>query len=87
MLGKCLAGILLGAPLSAAVLGLVVWSWPGEWEHVVIPVLLLFFPLWAGVMAAAYMFRNATRAWIGLAAANAIAFVLLWLVRDIAGAI
>jgi hypothetical protein len=86
MLGKALAGILLGAPLSAAALGVLIWGWPGEWERVSVPLLSLFFPLWAGVMAATYLFKSAGRAWVWLAAANALAFGLLWLVRDVAGA-
>jgi hypothetical protein len=49
-------------------------------------LLSLFFPLWAGVMAATYLFKSAGRAWVWLAAANALAFGLLWLVRDVAGA-
>jgi hypothetical protein len=87
MLGKTLAGILLGAPLSAAALGVVIWAWPGEWESVSVPLLTLFFPLWAGVMAATYLFLSVSRAWAWLAAANALAFGLLWLVRDVGHAI
>jgi hypothetical protein len=86
MLSKALAGILLGAPLSAAALGVLIWAWPGDWERVVIPLTYLFFPAWAGVMAATYLFKSASRAWIWLAAFNALAFGLLWLVRDFAGA-
>ena len=86
MLSKAIAGILLGAPLSAAALGVLIWAWPGAWERVLMPFSYLFFPLWAGVMAATYLFKSGSRAWIWLAAANAFAFGLLWLVRDVAGA-
>jgi hypothetical protein len=87
MLSKAFAGILLGAPLSAAALGVLIWAWPGAWQNVVIPITYFFFPVWAGVMAATYLFKTSSRAWIWLAAANALAFGLLWLVRDVAGAI
>jgi hypothetical protein len=86
MLSKALAGILLGAPLCVATLGALIWAWPGTWEHVLIPLTYLFFPLWAGVMAATYLFKSARHAWVWLAAANALAFGLLWLVRDVVGA-
>lgn len=87
MLSRCFAGILLGAPLAAFFLGLCVWISPGPWENVVVPWLLLFFPAWVGVMAATYLFRSATRAWVVLLVANVAMFGLLWLVRDIAGAV
>ena len=86
MLSKAVAGILLGAPLCVATLGVLIWASPGPWEHVVIPLMYLFFPLWAAVMAATYLFGSARRAWLWLAAANALAFGMLWLVRDVAGA-
>ena len=87
MLSKAIAGILLGAPLSATVLGVILWMWPGQWESAVIPVLVFFFPAWVAVMALAYLFRTATRAWVWLGAANVAAFGLLWLVRDTVGVI
>jgi hypothetical protein len=87
MLSKSIAGILLGAPLSAAALGVVLWLWPGHWESAVIPVLVFFFPVWVAVMALAYLFRTAPRAWAWLGAANIAAFGLVWLVRDVVGVI
>jgi len=87
MLSKSIAGILLGAPLSAAALGSIVWLWPGPWGSAVIPVLVFFFPAWIAVMAASYLFRSATHAWAWLAAANVGAFGLLWFVRDASGVI
>ena len=55
--------------------------------NAVIPGLVFFFPAWVAVMALAYLFRTATRAWVWLGAANVAAFGLLWLVRDAVGVI
>jgi hypothetical protein len=81
MLGRCLAGVLLGLPLSMALVGLVVWCWPGSSQGVVIPALLAFFPVYTAVMVAAYLFGSARRAWGWLAVANLAAFALLWVAQ------
>lgn len=81
MLGRCLAGVLLGLPLSMALVGLFVWFWPGSSQGVVVPALVAFFPVYTGVMGAAYLFRSASRAWAWLAAANVVAFALLWVAQ------
>lgn len=86
MIARCLAGTLLGFPLSGMLLALCLFWLPQHGQAWLIPVLLLFFPLWIGVMAASYMFRSGTRAWLALAAANGALFVLLWLSRHVAGA-
>lgn len=81
MLAKTLAGIVLGLPLSMAVVSLAIWVWPGSSESVVIPMLTLFFPLWIGVMAATFLFRSGARAWAWLAVANLGAFAALFLAK------
>ncbi len=81
MLGRCAAGVILGLPLSIAVIGTVILAWPGSSEGVIVPMLVLFFPLWIGVMAVAFLFRSGLRAWSWLGAGNLAAFALLWLVR------
>ena len=50
----------------------------GAW---LIPLLILFFPLWIAFMAAAYAARSGKRAWLTLGGANALAFLALWLLR------
>ncbi|WP_201314070.1 hypothetical protein [Dyella sp. EPa41] len=77
MIARCLAGTLLGFPLAAAVLALVLQLLPNHGAAFVIPALILFFPLWTGLMAAAYLFRSGARAWLVLGAANALVFVAL----------
>ncbi|SFS19332.1 hypothetical protein SAMN05216570_3987 [Dyella sp. OK004] len=84
MIARCLAGTLAGFPLSGLLLALVLHWLPDHGQTWLIPVLLLFFPLWAGVMIGSYLFRNGTRAWLTLGAANALIFALLWLSRHLA---
>jgi hypothetical protein len=81
MLAKAFAGILLGLPLSMALVTVAVWLWPYSSEAVVIPMLAIFFPLWIAIMAGTYMFRSGIRAWAWLAAANLGAFAALFLVK------
>ncbi|MGN6094487.1 hypothetical protein HBF26_06890 [Luteibacter jiangsuensis] len=80
MLAKTFAGVLLGLPLSMALVSLAIWLWPHS-ESVVIPMLVLFFPVWIGIMAATFLFRSGPRAWAWLAAANAGAFAALFLAK------
>ncbi|UPG85724.1 hypothetical protein L2Y94_20925 [Luteibacter aegosomatis] len=78
MLAKTFAGIVLGLPLSLAMISLAIWIWPGSSEAVVIPFYVAFFPLWVAVMAATYLFRSGVRAWAWLAVANMGAFAALF---------
>ncbi|RAO76062.1 hypothetical protein [Dyella jiangningensis] len=81
MIARCLAGTLLGFPLAAALLALALRLLPDGGAAFLIPALILFFPLWTGVMAGAYLFRSGPRAWLVLGVANALAFLALWGVR------
>ncbi|HET6433672.1 hypothetical protein [Dyella sp.] len=81
MIGRCLAGVLLGFPLSAMTLALAMALSPARGAGWVIAALIAFFPLWTGVMAASYLFRSGARAWLVLGLANAAAFALLQGVR------
>jgi hypothetical protein len=81
MMARCLAGALLGLPLAAALLALVMHVLPNRGEAYVVPALILFFPLWIALMAGTYMFRSGARAWLMLGAANAVAFLALWAAR------
>lgn len=80
MIARCLAGTLLGFTLAAALPALLLQLLPhgGAW---LIPLLILFFPLWIGFMAAAYAARSGMRAWLALGGANVLAFIALWLLR------
>lgn len=81
MLGKTFAGIVLGLPLSMALISFVIWVWPHSSESVFIPMMVAFFPLWIGIMAATYLFRSGARAWAWLAVANVAAFAALFLAK------
>lgn len=84
MIARCLAGVLLGFPLSGLCLALLLALSPGQGQGWLIPALVLFFPLWTGVMAASYLFRSGLRAWLVLGGANLLAFALLAGVRAMA---
>jgi hypothetical protein len=47
---RLLSGAVLGLPLSAVICGLVAYLPPGEWQSLWVPALLLFFPLWIGII-------------------------------------
>lgn len=81
MLAKTFAGIVLGLPLSMALVAVAIWLWPHSSESVVIPMMVIFFPLWIGIMAATFLFRSGVRAWAWLAAANLAAFAALFLAK------
>lgn len=81
MLAKTFAGIVLGLPLSMALVAVAIWLWPHSSESVVIPMMVIFFPLWIGTMAATFLFRTGVRAWAWLAVANLAAFATLFLAK------
>lgn len=81
MIARCLAGTVLGFPLAGLLLALLLYLLPGHGQAVLVPALILFFPLWTAFMAGAYMFRSGTRAWLVMGAANAVLFAALWLLR------
>ena len=81
MLAKTFAGIVLGLPLSMALVAVAIWLWPHSSESVVIPMMVIFFPLWIGIMAATFLFRTDVRAWAWLAVANLAAFATLFLAK------
>jgi hypothetical protein len=84
MIARCLAGVLLGFPLSAALIALL-YALPGG-QSALIALLLLFFPLWIACMTVAYFFRSGVRAWLSFGTANLAAFAALWLTRHLGGA-
>ncbi|GLQ96607.1 hypothetical protein [Dyella mobilis] len=79
MIGRCLAGVLLGLPLSAVTLRLLLLALPGNGADWLIPALILFFPLWMSLMIGAFAFRSAMRVWLTFGGANAAGFAALWL--------
>jgi hypothetical protein len=83
MWAKSLAAGLLGFPLAVGVVGLVALLGPGSWEARTLPMLLLFFPIWIGAIAAAFLFQTGLRAWAWMGGATALSFALLYLVKMI----
>jgi len=81
MIARCLAGTLLGFPLAALLLALSLHLLPNHGQALLIPALILFFPLWTAFMAGAYLFRSGSRAWLVLGGANVAVFAVLWLLR------
>ncbi|MBB1088744.1 hypothetical protein H4F99_09600 [Lysobacter sp. SG-8] len=73
MWARALAGAVPGFFLAAGLVGLVGWSLPGPWTAALVPGLVVFFPLWMGLAAGAFFFRDGLRAWLwlgGLAVAS-----------------
>ncbi|WP_257386302.1 hypothetical protein [Tahibacter caeni] len=86
--GKTCAGALLGFGLALATSGLFAWLGPGgvvAGDGKVQFVMWLVAPIWTGVLSCVFLFRDSRRAWLWLAAADAIAFGLLTLARRTLG--
>ncbi|AIF47974.1 hypothetical protein [Dyella japonica] len=81
MIARCLAGTVLGFPLAALLLALLLHVLPRHGDAFLIPGLILFFPLWTAFMAGAYLFRSGARAWLVMGGANIVVFSTLWLLR------
>lgn len=81
MIARAAAGVVLGFPLSGLLLALLLEPWPRHGQAALIPVLLLFFPLWTAIVGGSFLFRSGRHAWLALALANAAAFGLLWVLR------
>lgn len=81
MWGKSLAALLLGLPLSSGLIGLVALLWPGPLEVHTLPLLLVSFPIWIGVMAAAFACRSGARAWLWLGGATLLCFGALQAIK------
>ena len=81
MIARCAAGVLLGFPLAAWTIALVLHWLPQHGQPALIPMLLLFFPAWTVAIVCAFLFRNGLRAWLTLGAADALVFALLFASR------
>lgn len=80
MMGKALAGSVLGFILCAQVVALGLWHLPAHGQAVLVPALILFFPGWIAVIAASFMCSSARRAWLLLGMLDLIGMAALgWL--------
>lgn len=83
-LGKGLAGVVPGFGLALALSGLFAWLGPGGIDAgsgKIQVAMWLIAPVWCGVLAGVFLFRDSRRAWLWLVAANVLAFGLLGAVR------
>ena len=81
MWARASAGVLPGFFLAAALVGLIGWLLPGPWESTMVAGLAAFFPLWIGVICAAFRFTSGARAWGWLSALALSGLGLLWLLQ------
>ena len=77
MISRCLAGVLLGFPLTALLLRLMLRALPDDGASWIIPALILFFPLWWTLTAAALACRRAWHVWTTFTCANVVAFAVV----------
>jgi hypothetical protein len=81
MIMRTWAGALLGLTLAIALTGLAVLCWPGDSVRVLVPAVVVFFPLYTTLILSAFLYRTASRAWGWLASANLAAFAALWIAQ------
>lgn len=84
MWARATAGIIPGFFLSAALVGLISWLLPGEWEATLVASTIAFFPVWMGVIAASFKFANGKRAWAWLSILAVLAMAMLWGLQTLA---
>ena len=80
MLGKSTAAAILGLPLAALMVGFVALL-SGDQARSTLPLLLLFFLVWVGVMTGAFMFRSGLRAWLWMGGATLAGYALLYVLK------
>ncbi|MGB3268631.1 MAG: hypothetical protein WBA65_01610 [Rhodanobacter sp.] len=81
MKARYLTAAVLGLPLSVGLIGLVALAWPGDQRVTTLPGVMMAFPVWIGVMALAFAFRSALRAWLWLGGATLACFGLLYALK------
>jgi hypothetical protein len=79
MWARLTAGVIPGFVLTAASINLVCWLLPGRWEATLVPALLVFFPLWIGVICSALRFSSGIRAWCWLSTLAAALLAASWM--------
>ncbi|MBS0224294.1 MAG: hypothetical protein JSR91_26535 [Proteobacteria bacterium] len=85
--GKSSAGLVLGLLLAVAMSGLFRKLFGVEEAFFSIKgqlAMWLIAPIWAAVLSFCFLFSSSLRAWIGLAAANAVLWGALWAVGETA---
>ncbi|HTJ92004.1 MAG TPA: hypothetical protein VL424_02710 [Pararobbsia sp.] len=73
--------VALSLPLSVALAGAFAWAMPGGWHGSAMLAMVLFFPLWIGIVCGAFALQTTRRAISVLSAGNVAAFALLYAAR------
>jgi len=81
MWARASAGLLAGFLVAAAATGWVAWLPPCPWATALVPSMIAFVPFWMLAALWAFSFRTGLRAWVGMGAAAAVGFGVLWLLR------
>lgn len=81
MWGRATAGIVPGFVLAAALVSLLGRLLPGPWQSTLVPSVVVLFPLWIGIAAAAFQCRSGVRAWAWIGGAALAVLALLWTVQ------
>jgi len=80
MWGKSFAAALLAPPLAVALVGLAALMSSNQHRDT-LPALLMFFPIWVALMAAAFLFKSGLRAWLWMGGATVLGFGLLYALK------
>lgn len=78
MWARALAGSFAGFFLSAGLVGLATWLWPGPWQAGIVPASVAFFPVWMAVITGSFFFRDGRRAWAWLGGGALLSLGTLW---------
>ena len=81
MWGRATAGAIAGFVLAAALVALLGRLWPGPWQATLVVGMVMLFPLWIGIAAAAFRFANGLRAWAWIGGLAVLALAELWLLQ------
>ena len=81
MWGRATAGALPGFILAAALVSLLGRLLPGPWQSTLVPGLVVLFPLWIGIAAAAFRFGSGLRAWAWIGGLALLALTALLLLQ------
>ena len=80
MLAKSLAAALLGIPLAALLVGVPALL-SSDQHRTTLPLLMLFYLAWVGVMACAFLFRTGLRAWLWMGGVTVTGYCALYLLK------
>jgi hypothetical protein len=75
------SSVVLSLPMSIALSGAFAWAMPGGWHQSAVLAMVLFFPLWIGILCSAFVLETTPRVLGVLALGNAGAFALLYAAR------